>query len=113
MIEESGPLSASYQIHQCGQDSQKPLASVTFQSWNWDHGSLTLLVIIFSMLSFLAVSVFLFLVTHKLLANIHFAFWLFSVEMILYITCVYTGTQNILLFMLNDLLYMMVGQWVE
>jgi len=60
------------------------------------HGSLTLLVIIFSMLSFLAVSVFLFLVTHKLLANIHFAFWLFSVDTILYITCcVYTGTQNI------------------
>lgn len=49
MIEESGPLSASYQIHHCDQDSQKPLARcyVTFQSWNWDHGSLTLLVIIF------------------------------------------------------------------
>jgi len=35
MIEESGPLSASYQIHQCDQNGQKPVLGVTFQSWNW------------------------------------------------------------------------------
>lgn len=64
MIEESGPLSASYQIHQCDQDSQKNhLLGVTFQSWSWDHGALPCLSLHCLGCVFVAVSVFLLLVT--------------------------------------------------
>lgn len=52
MIEESGPLSASYQIHHSvTRTAKKPVARCHISELELDHGSLALLVLIFSMLS--------------------------------------------------------------
>lgn len=93
------------------QDSQKPLAS-HISELELDHGSLTLLATIFSMLSFLAVSVFLFLV-YRLTNYLPLAFWLFSVEMISTLHVVFILGRRTSIVQLDDSLYMMVGQWVD
>jgi len=100
MIEESGPLSASYQIHQCDHDSQKPLArcyisELELGPWKPYLACHYILYAVFSSrecFSFPRYS----LTNYLQIYILDFALWLFSVEMILYITCcVYTGTQNI------------------
>ena len=113
MIEESGPLSASYQIHQCNQDGQKPVAWCHISDLELDHGSqllsvtfLSLTIFVFSMLSSLTDQfvVFLFLIyslKNYLQISVVFGLWLFSclivsVEMALYILCcIYSETQYI------------------
>jgi len=113
MIEESGPLSASYQIHQCNQDGQKPVAWCHISDLELDHGSqllsvtfLSLTIFVFSMLSSLTDQfvVFLFLIyslKNYLQISVVFGLWLFSclivsVEMALYIMCcIYSETQYI------------------
>ena len=77
MIEESGPLSASYQIHQCDQNGQKPVARCHISELELDHGSQLLGVtflsrILYAVFSNCPVCCFSFpnLQPKKLLANI-------------------------------------------
>ena len=106
MIEESGPLSASYQIHQCDQNGQKPVARCHISELELDHGSplpgVTFLSrILYAVFSNCPVCCFSFhgLQPQKLLANIYclwpFSCLIVSVEMTLYIMCcVYSERQN-------------------